>query len=231
MKKNKFVFFLLFIATMLFANNAKAQEYKYEVGGAAGTSFYLGDANKTKFYLHPGIAGGALFRYNVNFHWAAKANLLAGTISGNTADAGNVFPFGGQASFKRTFIDLGGQIEFNFFPYSDKFSYRDTKPYTPYITVGAGTTFGTGSESFFNVNIPVGIGFKYKIKERFNVGLEFSVRKLLGDDFDVTEKQPALNLDSPYGIKSSFLKNKDWYSLTMLSLTWDFGIRRDPCCD
>lgn len=229
MKKNSFVFFLL-LSWLFCAHRISAQEYKHEIGAAAGTSFYMGDANKTKLVLRPGIAGGAVYRYNINFHWAAKANLLAGTVSGNTSDTKNIFPLQQQVSFKRTFIDLGGQIEFNFLPFSDKFSYRDTKPYTPYMLIGAGTTFATGNKTFLNVNIPIGIGFKYKIKERLNVGLEFSARKLLGDDFDVTEKNLQWNLNAPYGIKSNFLKNQDWYALTMLLLTWDFGLRYDPCC-
>lgn len=231
MKKSKFVFSLLFITAMFFVNNVKAQEFKHEFGGALGTSFYLGDANRTKLYLHPGIAGGGLYRYNVNFHWAVKANLLAGTISGNTTDSDNAFPFQQQASFKRAFIDVGGQIEFNFLPYSDKFAYRAAKPYTPYIFTGVGATFATGDKLFFNTNIPIGIGFKYKIKERLNLGLEFSMRKLFGDDFDVTERKTDWDLNEPYGIKSSFLKNQDWYSLTMIFLTWDFGLRNDPCCE
>lgn len=230
MKKYSFVFFLL-LCFLFSAGRIWAQEYKHEIGAAAGTSFYMGDANKTKLFLRPGIAAGAMYRYNINFHWAAKANLFAGTVSGNTSDTEkNIFPMQRQASFERTFIDLGGQIEFNFFPFSDKFSYRDTKPYTPYLLIGAATTIATGNKTFFNVNIPIGIGFKYKIKERLNVGLEFSARKLLGDDFDVTEKNQNWNLDAPYGIKSNFLKNQDWYALTVLSLTWDFGLRHDPCC-
>ncbi|MEA4950009.1 MAG: DUF6089 family protein, partial [Petrimonas sp.] len=74
-------------------------------------------------------------------------------------------------------------------------------------------------------------GFKYKIKDRLNIGLEFSMRKLFKDDFDVTEKNAEWDLDAPYGIKSSILKNQDWYSLTIIFLTWDFGIRHDPCCE
>ena len=231
MNKSKVVFFLIFVATLFFVHQVKAQEYKYEIGGAIGTSFYMGDANKTRFYLHPGIAAGALYRYNLNFHWAVKANLLAGTLSGNTTDAQNVFPLEQQASFKRTFFDAGGQIEYNFFPFSDKFSYRDAKPYTPYIFAGVGATIATGNNVFFNANLPIGVGFKYKIKEKLNIGLEFSMRKLFGDDLDVTQKNAAWNLDAPYGIKSSFLKNQDWYSLTMIYVTWDFGLRHDPCCN
>lgn len=222
--------FVIFFALM-FSNNTFAQEFKHEIGGAMGTSFYLGDANKTKFYLHSGIVGGAFYRYNINFHWAIKANLFVGTVSGNTQDSGNKFPFDEQTSFERTFADAGAQIEFNFLPYSDKYEYAGTKPFTPYIFAGVGTTLATGKNIFINANVPLGLGFKYKLKNRLNVGIEFSMRKLFGDDFDVVDTNAEWDLNAPYGIESSFLKNQDWYSLTMIFLTWDFGLRNDPCCN
>lgn len=63
-----------------------------------------------------------------------------------------------------------------------------------------------------------------------NIGIEFSMRKLFGDDFDVTWNGTEPDLDNPYRIQGSLLKNKDWYSITMIYMTWDFGLRRDPCC-
>lgn len=63
-----------------------------------------------------------------------------------------------------------------------------------------------------------------------NIGIEFSMRKLFGDDLDVTDDGNDAGLKDPYGIQSSLLKNKDWYSITMIYLTWDFGFRQDPCC-
>lgn len=209
--------------------NIRAQEYKYEIGSAVGTSFYMGDANKSRMYLRPAIAGGFLFRYAINFHWSVKTGLLAGGISGNTKDSGNNFPFEQNASFHRTLAELGAQAEFNFFPYSDKYAYLGTRPYTPYLFVGAGATYATGDNYFMNVNIPLGMGFKYKLKNRMNIGIEFSVRKLFGDDLEVTEKTTGWSLDSPYDIKSSLLKNQDWYSFTMIFLTWEFSLREDPC--
>ena len=206
-----------------------AQEYKYEIGGAAGISSYMGDVNKTKFTLHPGIAAGLLFRYNITFHWALKANLLAGRISGNTQDSGNIFPFGQQASFRRTFAEVGTQAEFNFLPYSDKYGYTGTKPYTPYLFVGAGATYAPGENDYMGLNMPFGVGFKVKLKNRLNIAVECSMRKLFDDDLDVTRKAQEWNLNQPYGIRSSLLKNRDWYSITTICLTWDFGMREDPC--
>ncbi len=217
------------IFIMISIANICAQEYKYEIGGAVGTSFYMGDVNRTKFYLHPGIANGFLFRYNINFHWGIKANIFAGNISGKSEDSGNLFPFAHHGSFHRTLAELGIQVEFNFFPYSDRYAYLGTKIFTPYLFTGVGGTYATGEKFFMGANIPFGIGFKYKLKNRMNIGIEFSMRKLFSDDFDVTQKGTGWNLDTPYGIRSSILKNQDWYSFTMIFLTWEFSRREDPC--
>lgn len=216
------------LAISFFSSRVLAQEYKYEIGGMVGTSSYMGDANKTTFFKEPNLAFGAIFRYNRNFRWAYKGTLAIGGVSGDTQKSGNVFPHGQNVSFKRTFYDLGGQIEFNFFSYSDRYAFLGTKRFTPYIFTGLGVTVASGDNTFFGVNLPFGLGLKYKLKNRLNLGFEFSFRKLFGDDFDKPDKN-GFGLDDPYEIKSSLLKNKDWYSLTMFSVTWDFGMRKDPC--
>ena len=103
-----------------------AQEYKYEIGGMGGGAFYMGDANKNTVLkgLNPSI--GMMFRYNANFRIAFKGNLTWAQLSGSTNGLDNVFPNGLQTSFTRNVFDLGGQFEFNFFPYSDKFPYLNT---------------------------------------------------------------------------------------------------------
>ena len=178
-----------------------AQEYKYEIGGMAGGAFYMGDANKNTIFKGMNPAVGAVFRYNINFRWALKANLMWGQVSGKTEGMENVFPNNAQTSFNRSIMELGGQAEFNFFPYSDKFDYAGAKRFSP-----------------------LGVGMKYKIKNRLNLGCEFSFRKLFGDGLEGKDM-----LDDPYGVKGSALKNKDWYSFLLLSVTWDFGPRCRTC--
>jgi len=221
---------LLIIYSFFSFISAGAQDdYKYEIGGMAGTSFYMGDANKTKLFQSPGLSTGAVFRYNVDLRWSVKNNFVMGKVSGDTRNSGNKFPFGQEVSFSRMFYELGSQIEFNFFNYSDKFGYLGTKRISPYVFTGIGFTLGSGDKTFFDVNVPVGIGVKYKIKERLNLGFEFSFRKLFSDSFDVTKGGNDFNLEEPYKIKGNLFKNNDWYSLTMITLTWDFGSRVCPC--
>ena len=79
-----------------------AQEYKYEIGGMAGGAFYMGDANKNTIFKGMNPAVGAVFRYNINFRWALKANLMWGQVSGKTEGMENVFPNNAQTSFNRS---------------------------------------------------------------------------------------------------------------------------------
>lgn len=211
------------IAIMIMAMcAAHAQEYRCEIGAGLGMSGYLGDVNKSNFLKHPGFAGGALFRYLPNTRWAVKANVFAGSISGNSADDKMVFPDGATYSFSSTLIDVGAQMEFNFFDYGIGPSYMKLKRLTPYLTLGVGGTMATGSGiSAFAVNVPMGIGVKFKLKERLNLGLEFTMRKSFGDKLD--------GLSDLNGVKSSFAKNTDWYSFTMFTVTYEFSKHCKKC--
>jgi hypothetical protein len=219
--KGKFIILLASVFPVVF----QAQEYKYEIGGMAGGSMYMGDVNKNAWVKGMNPSFGAVFRHNANFRWAFKGNLLWGKVSGNTAGLDNAFPNGGEISFNRNLVELGGQAEFNFFPYSDKFTYANARRLTPYLLAGAGVTVAPGgNRTFMSVHIPLGVGVKYKLKNRINLGCEFAFRKLFGDGLEGNEA-----LDDPYGIKSSMFKNKDWYSCLLFSVTWDFGPRNGKC--
>ena len=220
-------FFRYLAAGMLFVAScasAFSQEYKYEIGGMGGGAFYMGDVNKNTPLkgLNPSL--GLVFRYNANFRIAFKGGLMWAQLSGSTDGVKNAFPGGMQTSFTRNVVDVGGQFEFNFFPYSDKFAYLNTVRFSPYLLIGLGGTVASGSgRTFGALNLPFGAGIKYKLRNRINVGAELSIHKVLGDGLDNAE------LNDPYHIGSSVMKNQDWYVLTTLSLTWDFGPRNRKC--
>lgn len=199
-----------------------AQDYRFEIGGAIGTSGYLGDVNKGNFMRNPGFAGGAVFRYIKNYRWAFKANLITAGISGDSKNMKDVFPDGASYSFKSQLYDLGAQAEFNFFNFGIGSKYKNLKRLTPYLTLGLGTTFASyDGGSSFTVNLPMGVGVKYKLKERLNLGLEFTMRKCFGDKID--------GLSDLNGIKHSFAKNTDWYSFITVSVTYEFSKRCKIC--
>ena len=203
-------------------------EYRYEVGAMVGGSSYYGDANYHSFMNNLNIMGGIVGRYNINPRFAVKANLAAARISGNTADSDNRFP-GGDVEFSRTLFDLGAQFECHFFAYGDGSGYKTTKRLAPYIFAGAGMTYAPKpADHVFTLNLPVGLGLKYKIAPRLNLGCELSFRFTLSDKLDVT-RETAPILDDPYGIKGGGFKNKDGYSFLTLSVTYDLSPKYRKC--
>jgi hypothetical protein len=214
---------------LFFCSTAVAQEYRYEVGGMAGMSMYMGDANQSSLFQEWNPALGVVFRENLNFRWALKTDLLFGRITGDTKNGKNVFLNQEMASFSRYFFELSGQMEFNFLPYSDKFAYLNTSKVSPYMLLGFGLTLAPGkNQTCFTLNIPMGIGVKYKIRNRLNLGLEYSVHKLFSDDFDAPDKN-GFNLENPYKVDNGLFKNKDWYNTLLFSITWEFGLMEGRC--
>ena len=118
-KKQISMLILLLCLTTFRVDAQDNTEYLYEIGGMLGGAFYMGDANKTTLFKNTNPSGEVSFRYNRNFRVAFKANLAFLRVSGSTEGLENVFPNNAQATFARNVFDLGGQAEFNFFPYSD----------------------------------------------------------------------------------------------------------------
>jgi hypothetical protein len=223
--------FLLFVGLLAAPAALCAQdlEYKMELGGALGGSFYLGDANYSGLFKDLCAMGGVVARYNLNPRMAVKGNLVAAGISGTTKGSEYHIPGGEGIEFSRTLYDLGAQFECHFFAYGDGSGYKTTKRLAPYIFAGAGMTYAPKpADHVFTLNLPVGLGLKYKIAPRLNLGCELSFRFTLSDKLDVT-RETAPILDDPYGIEGGGFKNKDSYSFLTLSVTYDLSPKYRKC--
>lgn len=210
---------------LLAGSRAAAQEdYRFDIGGGLGMTGYLGDANTANLYRNPSWDAELLFRYIGNPRWAFKTNLFIGNLRGNTAQMTNVLPSGENFKFSTTFYELGEVAEFNFFNFGIGERYRKLKRITPYIAGGLSLTlWSVEGHTYAGFTLPFGLGVKYKINRRLNLGLEFLMKKVFTDKLD------GENLADPFGIKSSFAKNTDWYSTLTLSLSWEFSKRCQQC--
>jgi len=218
---------LLILLSFLTSLCAQSQEleYKMEIGATLGGSFYLGDCNYSGFYKNTKPAGGVMARYNINPRMALKANLIYAGIGGNSAENTTKFPDGANWKFSSSVIDLGCQYELNFFGFgTGEATYKGHKRITPYLLMGLGFTYAKAVEpesGAFTLNLPIGVGVKYKVKPRLNVGLDWTMRFTFSDKLD--------GLVDPFNIKSGTLKNKDSYCLTMLYVTYDFMPKYRKC--
>lgn len=209
----------------LLPERAKAQEdFRFDAGGGIGMTGYLGDANTANLWSNPSWDLELLFRYIINPRMALKTNFYTGGLKGDSSKMTNVFPDGQNFKFSTSFYELGEMFEFNFFNYGIGETYRKLKRVTPYITAGLGlTAWSADGDSGVAFNIPLGVGVKYKPSKRVNLGLEFLMKKTFTDKLD----GPAL--DDPVGIKSSFMKNTDWYSTLTFTVSYEFSKRCAVC--
>ena len=199
---------------------AQELEYALELGAMAGPGFYMGDGNLNGFYKDVTAAGALMGRYNINPRMALKFDLGFGKIKGNAASGANKFPAteGQQWAFSNSLADLGCQYEISFWGFGTGAGYKGHKRLTPYIQLGLGLTYANQA---LTANLPVGFGIKYKMKPRWNVGLDWSMRFALSDRLD--------GIEDPYRIKSGFLKNKDSYSWTMVYISYDLCPKYRKC--
>ncbi|MCM1482722.1 MAG: porin family protein [Muribaculaceae bacterium] len=206
--------------------SAKAQDvesYKFDAGVSLGMSGYLGDANESSIFYRPGLAAAISGRYLFDTRWAIRAQLGYSSLSGSTADFDNVLPGGTQYEFSAGVYDLTVRGEFNFFAYGIGETYRRLRRWSPYLALGAGVSVSSCEGTHAAFVIPMSVGVKFKLKERINLWGEFSMSKAFTDHLD------GNNLNDLYGIKSSFIKNTDWYSGITVGISFEFGPRCSTC--
>lgn len=202
-----------------------------------GVSSYKGDLNQSLFnpdFFH--LSGGGFLRKNFNSHWSFRLNVQAGTISADDALSDNAFQNMRNLHFRSRVLEAAGIFEFNFFPF--QLAKSSSSNMTPYVLSGIAVmnfdpkaevnsewvklqplgTEGQGTNAYpdrkkykrAQVTIPVGGGFKFKLSNRFGLGIEAAARRTFTDyldDVSTTYADPAV-LAAENGALSAFLSDR-----------------------
>ena len=237
----------------------------FEVGLAIGASNYYGELQNN--VIHPAeynLALGAFGRYNLGSFLALKMHLAQGKISGRDANAILAVDQRRNLSFRSNVLELGFQAEINLVPYH----IPDKKVAAPYIfagvagfyfnpqaeirgewydlqplgTEGQGLEDGLSRYKLFQFAIPFGLGFKFNINDRTNIGLEVGVRKTFTDYLDdVSGYYPNIDLldsitadlsyrepesfensiSNPKGLLRGKPSDDDWYMIGFFTLSFN----------
>lgn len=218
---------LLSILLLVAAVPTQAQddvEYRMEVGAGAGLVSYLGDFNGSVVKnMQP--MGSLVWRWVLNPRMALRAKGSYGKLKGSSADVQTYYP-DMQAKpyeFNHSLGDLDVTFEYNFWPYGTGRDYRGAKRLTPFIFGGVGGTYVSGGpKDVWTAHVPLGLGVKYKLGDRVNIGLEWAAHFSLSDKLD--------GVVDPYLVKSSGLfKNTDGYSALLVTLTYSFQAKCRTC--
>lgn len=218
---------LLLLLLPLFALTASGQNdetlYRLELGGGIG--FGTGHTDlKGKWAADM----AAIARFPLNPRMAVKTQLSYLNLKGSTEGQKNFYPALPDTpgtdrlaySVSDAVIDASALYELHFLPYGYLRDYKGHCRLVPYLQMGFGLTYGKAGKTF-TANIPLGVGVKYKVAERLNLGLDWLVHFTLSDKLD--------GLEAPLGISSSGFRNKDHYSALSLTLTYDLNPRCPTC--
>jgi len=198
-----------------------------EIGVFIGGSNYIGDVGNSTYIYPNSIAGGIVYKHNLNPRIALRGTLSYIPIKGDDLKSSNIVRVNRGFNFKNTIKEIAVGIEYNFFEYD---MTSTDKKYTPYILLEVAgfaheiidSQNSTGQNNFktkFSYAIPFGLGFKGKIRDNIGFSLETRVRYTLTDELDyTTSKIPSLNFGG---------NSNDWYVFTGVSLVYAFG---RPAC-
>lgn len=198
---------VLVLAILPMAASAQHLEAGILLGGAN----YVGDLsnNSSNLYLkETKPAVGIFVRQNFNDFVAVRLGFNWARISGQDANVRNdQFVHDRNLSFRTTLLEFGLMGEFNILGYQP---YALSRPFSPYVFVGfAATKFnpkaryqgdwvelqplgteGQGMSGFdspykkLTFAVPFGIGVKYALTDKLNLGLELGARPSFSDFLD-----------------------------------------------
>ena len=221
----------------IFAQSSIVQEGEFGIGLGAG--HYFGDLNTRAHLNRPKLAAGIFFRKNFGNYIALR---IAGNFAqlgySDIYNTHNEFMHRRNLSFNTKVWELGLQGDFNFY----RFMPGDPDfRFTPYVTFGASifnydpyafldgqkyslrelATEGQGIDSSFRdrqpyssmaLAIPFGVGVKYSINDRINLGFEVVYRFTNTDyldDVSTTYVDPSVFRPNPDGTPSPALLLSD----------------------
>jgi Domain of unknown function (DUF6089) len=213
--------FLVGMAVVCFFTRSRAQTdnsylYQGEFGVLAGASQYFGDLNPDYHFNTPKVALGVFFRKQVTDYIAVRIQGQFAQLGySDVYNTQNAFDLRRNLSFNTNVWQLGFQGDFNFL----KFVPGDgDHRSTPYLTIGIGMfsfdpyayldgqkyylrELGTegqavgydGRKPYNNIAmyIPLGLGYKYNLNPRMNIGFEIVYNFTTTDYLDDVSKTYA----------------------------------------
>lgn len=260
------------------AQDAIVQEGEFGIGLGAG--HYFGDLNTTAQLDRPKMAATVFFRKNFNNYVSGRIGASYARLGySDVYNDHNEYMRRRNLSFNSNVWELSLQGDFNFFRFMPG---EPGYNFTPYVTLGAGifsydpfaylagekvhlrqlNTEGQGSSlypdrkqySSMGISFPFGVGIKYSLNERFNIGFEILHRFTNTDYLDDVSKtyvDPSVFPNNPDGSPSPAMllhdrsyevgepiglpgrqrgnsKQKDQFVTAMIHLTFNLQSYRCP---
>lgn len=217
------VVWITLLSVCAFAEENHHRFYSMEVGVQGGASYYVGEL-ASHVFMSVGETYGAQLRYKIDPRWAIQLKGQRQRVINKEYNVDN----------SMWHVDVVG--EYNFFQLGlDEYNIH-MRSLTPYMFLGVGATVYEDSlimKDFFKcvaVYLPVGIGLKWKIAERWQLQLAWQHNVYLWNGDGLEGSEAFDNLHEMNGIN---IMNNDVTSTLTVGVVFEFGHKERTCllCD
>jgi hypothetical protein len=192
-----------------------------EMGLELGVFNFTGDLAST-YNLRSCRPGASLFlKSNLNKGLSLRYGISGGWLSGNDSFSNDPFNQIRNKSFDIFLFEGFGLFEFNFLDYRSK---NARIHWTPYLNFGVAVFTFWGNrdmnDNFFPVQpaIPMGVGIRYELSKKLDIGIEASTRATFFDHLDGVSGSDNTLKDYTYGNQYDF----DAYYFIGISINYVF---------
>ncbi len=202
----------------------------HEVGVFLGGSNFIGDVGKTNYVSPNEVAFGLLYKWNKSPRHSYRVSYTQTELSANDLDSEVPGRYLRGYEFKNSIKELSVGLEFDFFDFNLHDGKRKVTPY-----VYSGLTYFSYEELFYingkvkkdyvesTFAIPMTVGVKSNIFDRWVLGIEVGARYTFTDNIDGSNPTNK-NLEP---LKFGNINSNDWYVFSGITLTYTFGNK--PC--
>ena len=187
---NKLKFISLIL--MLIINYQFSNSQIYEFGGIFGGTNFIGDVGDTKFINPNESAFGGIVKWNRSPRHAYRISFISSNLTANDLDSNDPRRNERGYNFSSNIKEISTGMEFNFFDYN---LHEYDVIFTPYIYSGIiyskyenlffnGNNLENSNEYDWSFGIPIVLGLKYRIFEKFILSFEIGARYTFSDKID-----------------------------------------------
>jgi hypothetical protein len=204
-----------------------------EIGVYLGGSNFVGDVGSTSYIAPKELAIGAVYKWNRSPRHSYRFSAIFTNLVGIDNDSDDPSRIQRNYEFSSSILELSAGIEFTFFDFD---LHTPGPKSTPYVYTGVSMAF---HDNFFFNNqgkmqsentssqawgIPIAVGYKTTITDKFILSLEIGARATFSDEIDGSVPD---NPDLFDAFSFGNINNNDFYVFTGFTLTYTFG--RNPC--
>ena len=202
----------LLLLFLVLAVQSQAQKRTFlsrsEFGLNIGQTYYLGDLNPYQQFKNAHLAGGLMYRYNINNRLTLRFNYLYGQIS--AVDYTSPYPLlvNRNLSFKSKLQEVAAGLEFHYLPFQFGSSRYPATAYLlaqvgvfhmnpqtyynnawqdlqPLATEGQGTSINSQKPyNLYQLCLPLGMGVKVSLGKMATFNIDVAIRKTFTDYLD-----------------------------------------------